>query len=276
MTGSESRAGADSDGFSDSRLLVKDFDGTVALTFEKLPAGIGVNEAYEIAIEGMFGSGALHKYLSEGGLDNRAPIEIVSQLSSAAGEDLEYLTQQFIDAKLKVLMTQIGNSFPDGSLWPRPSDGYLGLAGLLRKNRENAGKVDDLVLSSGHEPFIYKTYEVWGLEPPKHVIGEDTIRRTLLDTPGISLVKPSAGLMDMARDTWRRGYGIDTVPAEASVEKSRMIYVGDDDKKDGLMARRSGVRFCLLEQQASLRTWNEVAVRLNLGSLMVEGQDEDD
>jgi hypothetical protein len=58
--------------FCEAYLLAKYFDGTVAETFERSPNGIGVHEAYNLAVEGLFGAKALKRYMASGGLRNRA------------------------------------------------------------------------------------------------------------------------------------------------------------------------------------------------------------
>lgn len=65
-------------------LIAMDFDGTVANTFSAPSSGIGVCEAYMYAVEETFGLAALEKYVAEGGLRNRAPVEVVRQLAPDA------------------------------------------------------------------------------------------------------------------------------------------------------------------------------------------------
>ncbi len=151
------------DTFPQARLLVKDFDGTVAQTFEKSPSGVSVHEAYEIAVDTIFGAKGVDEYHRQGGLNNRAPIEVVTRLApDAEGAEHELLVAQLIDAKLGVLVGQIGKSLADGAQWPRPMLGYLDFREALQATREDGRLVDDLVLSSGHVAFIERVYDMWG------------------------------------------------------------------------------------------------------------------
>jgi len=65
---------------SNQFLLVCDFDGTIADTFTPSPNGFGVHEAYEYAIEQIFGKNGLSAYRELGGLQNMAPSEVVNNL----------------------------------------------------------------------------------------------------------------------------------------------------------------------------------------------------
>lgn len=257
--------------FCEAQLIAKDFDGTVALSFDKSPNGIGVNEAHELAIKSVFGGKALSNYLDNGGLRNRAPSEIVQEIAADADEhELDKLTTEFIDNKLGILLQEIGTRFPDGGVWPRPTPGYLSLREQVEEARQNGRLIDDLILSSGHEPFLEKTYEVWGTGMPTHIVAVETIKRLELKLPPGQLVKPSPVLMDAARNIWRQDYGIES-NVVTDDEKARIIYIGDDPNKDQQLAINSGIDFLLLEQGNSEETWQKVALRLKLGRTAFNG-----
>ena len=258
--------------FPTAQLLAKDFDGTVAQTFEKSPSGVGVHEAHELTVETMFGVKALDHYIDGGGLRNRAPVEVVQDLApDAKGDELDQLVSRFIDTKLGVLMGEIGTRFSDGSVWPRPTGGYLGLRERIEEARDNGLLIDDLILSSGHEPFIRKTYQAWSVGEPTHIVAEETIRQLALALPIEQLVKPSPVLMDVAHNMWRQGYGLNSTSEPALDERDRIVYVGDDPVKDGELAKSSGVDFMLLDPVNSLEIWQRVASRLQLGHTALRG-----
>ncbi len=259
-----SRQEETSQSFQKANLVVKDFDGTVARTFEESPNGVGVYEAYEIAIDEVFGAEALELYMKNGGLRNRAPAEVVQELAPGADyEELEQLTARFVHAKLDILLGEIGSRFPDGEVWPRPMPGYLDLREQVESARAEGQLIDDLMLTSAHEPFIFKTYEAWGVNRPTHVLAEDTVRRLDLGLPLQRLIKPSPLLMDLARSMWRQSYDLDSGD-ESDDELKRMVYIGDDPVKDGELARQSGVDFMLLDKDNPLETWRGLAARLHL------------
>lgn len=251
--------------FAQAQAVIEDFDGTAALTFEKSPNDIGVHEACEITVETMFGVNGLQSYIDAGGLKNRAPVQVVQELAPDADEnELSELTEIFTQTKLDVLMGDIGTRFPDGSLWPRPTSGYLDFCESLETARQQGAVIDDIILSSGHEPFIKKTYAAWGVQLPTHIVAVETIARLNLGLPVDHLVKPSPVLMGIAHSMWRQGYGLDQelpIPAE---ELSRMIYVGDDPVKDGELAANSGVDFMLVEPTNATWVWRTIASRLGL------------
>lgn len=268
----EEQAKKTPESFPAAQLLAKDFDGTVAQTFEKSPNGIGVTETYLLAVESMFGVKAIDQYLEAGGLRNRAPVEVVQELApDATGDELNQLVNQFNGAKLGVLLEEVGSLFPDGTVWSRPTAGYLDLRERVEEARSAGLLIDDLVLSSGHESFIRKTYKAWSVGQPTHVVDEEAIRRQALSLPIRQLVKPSPVLMDVVHNTWRQGYGLLAVSDHSPSERDRIIYIGDDPAKDGELAKSSGIDFVLLEAGSSEAAWEEVARRLQIGSMAIDG-----
>lgn len=246
------------DTFVDARLLAKDFDGTVALTFEKSPAGMDVHEAYNQAIDEVFGPDAVDTYHAGGGLKNRAPIEVVQSLvPDAPGADLNRLVAKLTDSKLAILMGEIGTRFDDGSVWPRPTNGYLELLEELTGAKNNGVLIDSLILSSGHEPFIRNTYDAWGVDQPDYVVAQERLHHLGL----ASFVKPSTKAMDAALLTWAEDYNTDT---SSPGLRDRVVYVGDDDEKDGEMARQSGIDFFLISPESAGKVWPKVATRIGL------------
>ncbi len=61
-------------------LFCFDYDNTIGDTFKPSPNKIGVLQAYEFAIESIFGPLGLKAYNQIGGLQNRAPGELVENL----------------------------------------------------------------------------------------------------------------------------------------------------------------------------------------------------
>lgn len=260
------------DSFGEARLLATDFDGTIALTFDQSPEGIGVHEAYDYAVKLMFGANALQRYVANGGLKNRAPISVVREMAQdATQQELLDLTEQLVATKLAVLFDQLGKRYADGSVWPRPTDGYMSFLEQIDQARSEGLLIDDLVITSGHEPFIRDTYELWGLRPPDHIVGEDTIRSLELDVPIEQVVKPSALLMDIARGVWRGHFGLDPQVDSGLDEQGRIVYVGDDRDKDGLLASNSGVAFVHLDRERAADGWLDAANQLGLGDLALRG-----
>ncbi|HMS50010.1 MAG TPA: hypothetical protein PKA02_01045 [Candidatus Saccharibacteria bacterium] len=68
----------DAEGVGVAMLGVSDFDGTQARTFERTPDGIGVNEAYRLAIGTVMGERALATYMRNGEHRSRTASEIVA------------------------------------------------------------------------------------------------------------------------------------------------------------------------------------------------------
>jgi len=253
------------DTFGSARLLVKDFDGTVAQTFEPSPSGINVEQASQQAIDVVFGASAVDEYVRDGGLRNRAPLEVVKALApDATPTELRVLQTSFVNSKLGVLISDVGSEFEDGSTWPRPMPGYLDLQERIESARSEGALIDDLILSSGHKDFIDAVYASWGIPSPTHIIAEEAMRERGLG----HRVKPSSVLMKVAHTVWADQYGVVFNRDIAADVRSRTVFVGDDPDKDGTLAKRSGVEnFHLINKDNSVETWGKIALWLNLEEL---------
>lgn len=204
--------------------LVLDFDGTIANTFEPSPSGLGVKESYEIAVRHLFGQSALNQYDLKGGLRNRSPREVVVELQLAGfGKGLEVTgaTDELVGLKIDCLINQIGQTLDDGAMWPRLTTGF---ADFWKQVVTNTSMFTAIV-SSGHRAFIEKTFLMHGLGLPKFMVTDDELRS--LPEP---LSKPDPRLWQHLLD-------------EAKVSFPSAFYIGDDQAKDGGLARNARVPF---------------------------------
>jgi len=264
--------------YSQARLVAMDFDNTVARTFEPSPNGLGVTQVCSMSIQEMFGSRVFKSFEDSGGLQNRAPAEVIRQLApDAEGIEHDRLVDEFISKKLEIIMGEIGKSLPDGALWPRPTAGYLELCKAIQGARARGSLIDEAIISSGHEPFIQEVYSVWGIQQPGIVIATETTQRAAqdLELSSESLVKPASILIQMARTAWALDYDVMTNPAAglSSDEQRRITYVGDDLNKDAGLAKNSGVAFEHInpnDPTSSWATWQRLADKFALGKLGME------
>ena len=180
--------------------VVSDFDQTLADTGQTSTAISGVEEACGIAMAEIFGEAGAF-WFARVGLQNRAPAELVqaalkelpsscietlyqyfkrARVSIAAelvpeGKGVELMwdrsdllpiaTELFVRAKLGVLYKQIS---PE---WPRPcGDAKMFLQYLARHQISRA------ILSSGHEMFVQKTFDMWGVSTPPMLTDDDLPR----------------------------------------------------------------------------------------------------
>lgn len=255
--------------FPNAHLAAADFDNTIALTTEPSPAGIGVIEAYEHAIDTVFDPDQLASYHNNGGLRNRAPLEVVSELMpDAYAAEIKAKEHELNRAKLDVLLGEIGTRFANGQLWPRPVPGYLEFRESLHETRHEGIRVEDAIISSGHEAFIKKTFDVWLVSYPSHIVAVET-----LDRVGRGhAVKPSSELMNVARGFWRAGYGLEFWQDATDDELARIVYAGDDIVKDGGLAANSGVTFVHIpDTQASQQGWQKMAIESGLIEAAAKG-----
>ncbi len=253
-------------------LAAHDYDGTIALTSEPAPNGMTVDLAYEAAVEHVFSdhSDAVALYHASGGMNNRAPTEIVSQLLRELGIEqdaaaIQSRSEDLVAAKLGHLKSQVGERLPDGAHWPRFTDGFESYWQYLGQK----GSITSAILSSGHEAFIRSTFDIHDLAPPDLFVTDDDMRPLTTLLPRKLTEKPSPLLMQLLHERW-----IDATQAASdhdpydsglfAAAARRTVYMGDSIKKDGELAHNSGVLFVHIRPQESLCGWQEAARALGI------------
>ena len=221
---------------ANTQLGVFDFDNTIAQTFEPSPNGVNVTHAYDCALEQLFGRANLLDAL--GGLRNRTATEVVCDVlakfpalrevaSHVVGSTMiALLPEALVRLKLGVLLKEIGRG-ADGTIWPKPCEGVFDVLTALRRQNTRIA-----IISSGHEPFIRRSFELWGEQCPNPMVTDDDLRR--LKCPAEKKAKPSPLLFELLYQK---------LGVRGKEEVGRIIYFGDDLLKDGQLARNSGVSF---------------------------------
>ena len=260
-------------------LIAFDFDGTLADTFAKSPRGIGVNEASAKAVADVFGEEGRRAFAVIGGLKNRAPVELIDMLSSYGDETLmtesarqyvrhhenefsdnvpegkgvslsalfhgggvshEVLAEVFVRRKLSILIQEISKE------WPRPMPGITDALAAIHALSNEGTPVRLAVLSSGHELFIRKCFETWGVPQPDILVTDDDLRGVKYRASH-EKIKPSVHLLAKLHQAWRRARGLPpddlNLSHERTMREEGMFYMGDDIKRDGKLAMDHGVFF---------------------------------
>lgn len=270
-----------------SYLLASDFDGTIARTFEKSPNGIGVKEAYLLSIKDVLGETGVGVYNRIGGLQNMAPAELVLAILAEgpkaelitnakvffgkASETLggvvpqgkgvpliwdesepdKVVTEMLVREKLIYLLQQIGTRFPDGQAWPKPCEGFINFWKSIQElNFQEDIHLETAVISSGHDEFIKRTFQLWGLNQPDYLVTEDDIRGVRYPKEMTRRAKPGQLQLAMAHREWLKRQKLDGVHFRLETvrqTRERMMYFGDDTKKDGLLAKGAGIPFGLIK-----------------------------
>ncbi|MBI5644813.1 hypothetical protein HY970_01830 [Candidatus Kaiserbacteria bacterium] len=236
-------------------LAVFDYDGTTADTAAPSPNGVTVTAAYSYALMEMFGVQDLLEEI--GGLQNRTPRELIEDI--VAGDRhlrlrtcgrryfethrdrlwamlptsrnrrprhsglIDTLTETLVRVKLSYLLDEIGHA------WPKPFDGVLDTFEAMRRDGTAAA-----IVSSGHECFIRKSFEFWGVPCPNVLLTDDDCRAYDIDP------KPNAGLIDLMLALSHR-YRTSAAPI---LQKRNIIgHFGDCEIKDGGLAANAGVPF---------------------------------
>jgi hypothetical protein len=206
------------------RSLLLDFDGTVALTFETSPNGVGVHAAYEHAVASLFGRKGLQCFTAEGGLKNRSPREVVVALQADGfkqSDGTSCLTDELVRLKIECLISEIGLPLPEGGIWPRLTQGFKPFWKSVKEDQF----VYTAIISSGHQAFIQRTFEVHELELPDHLLTDDELRNR-----EVPLAKPDPMLLC-------------ALAQMAGFNPPNPVYVGDDENKDGQFAANCGMPF---------------------------------
>jgi len=249
-------------------VFLTDFDGTVAQTFQSPPGGVGVIEAYELAIESVFGSDGLALYHQQGGLAMRAPGETVSLLLAAnarlsdrarqwhekggwklfdslvpeglgatvdwENESSKAAAECLVVCKLNTLVRQIGTAV-DSTVWPALCAGFGTFWPWLHNwSEENGLGLVAGVITSGHHTFVEETFVLHTLLRPVLLVTNDHTRAQPWSRQS-RLNKPHPELFDLVNQVWL-SEGADRQPLPAE----RTMFAGDDDRSDIGLAKGIG------------------------------------
>jgi HAD superfamily hydrolase (TIGR01549 family) len=237
--------------------LALDFDRTIAETFEEAFGARNVVTAYEYAIEDVFGEEGVVMYRSQGGLRNRAPMEIVMELGVPKDRLIE-MTNRMVERKLAYLLPAIGSKMESGELWPPLTKGFAEFWSATDELRAH-GRLLIAVVSNGHDAFINKAFDVHKLSRPDALVTDDDVRG-LSDVEPSRKSKPDPLILEIAAEK----LGIDKFDA----------YIGDNMVSDGGMARRAGIAFGHFDNHGDkdfehlhggfrFRDWNVLLSRLS-------------
>jgi phosphoglycolate phosphatase-like HAD superfamily hydrolase len=253
-------------------LILSDFDGTLVDTFTPSPNNLGVSEASSLAVRDVFGDEGTGTYESIGGLGNRAPSELVADilkenpgllkearnfakergLDWSGADSIKAITELFVQCKLKKLLGEVGEKFPDGRVWPALYDGVPKFFKKVEEiNARGEISLDVGILSSGHKEFIEKTFSLWNIKSPQVMVTDDDIRQRKYPEEQFRRIKPSSFLFAYAHWKWLSFQGVTPKSfdlASAIELRNRAIYIGDDPVKDGNLAREAKVPFCLFDR----------------------------
>jgi hypothetical protein len=250
--------------FGGQLLAAHDFDGTIAITSEPSPNGMTVELAYDLAVQQIFDYNALGPYRAAGGMKNRAPTEIVTDIYKERGltkslEAIHATTEDLVAVKLDYLNAEVGQRLTDGTLWPRLTAGFVPYWDAIQQN----GSITSGVLSSGHENIIRRILDVNNLLPPDIFATDDDMRPVTPFLPRDLLEKPSPFLMQVLHSRWLHHIEA-TEPKDTyhsslyAVAASNTLYIGDDVKKDGELAANSGVDFIHIDPLNAAPSWRVI------------------
>lgn len=246
-----------------SHLIALDFDGTIAKTFAKAPSGIGVNEAYDIVIRQIFGNRVFQFYTDHlKGHQNRSPSELVTLLLRKDGietpdpEEVMHISEHLVQEKLALMLDQIGQASIEGTVWPQPTNNFLYFWHWL--TQESNLPLKTAIISSGHEAFIRKTFNAWGVKQPDYLVTEDDIRQRKYPKELTRRVKPGPFPFAYVHRQWLNDNtitesGHSTIIDSARYFRERILYIGDDSAKDGGLARLSSVPFGHFKENEALQ-----------------------
>lgn len=260
-------------------LIACDFDGTLFHTFSPSPNGINVQKAYQLALDTIFGKGAGEWFFDLFGLQGRTPSEVIAQILNWDERKLNQayrfyeteegksghlipeckdgqlawdydrpettITQMLVGQKLKYLLNEVGQSDGNGKLWPQPCKGVLGFFRVIQQLKKGGIPIDVAIISSGHEVFIRNVLDLWRIPYPDIIVTEDDIRPKKLPSEPERKFKPGQLPLALAHQQWLKQQNLlrgNVNLIELGQEsKQRIMYVGDDPRKDTLMALRGRI-----------------------------------
>lgn len=280
-------------------LIACDFDGTLFDTFCPSPNGMDVKKAYSLALDDIFGQGRGEWFLTKFGLNGKTPSEVINVILTFTKDrivlidnarsfyeknegNFDYpipeckdgkltwdtnnpeisITQMLVGEKLKHLLKEIGQKDEEGIMWPPPSKDVSIFLKTVRGLKTEGFPIDFAIISSGHRAFIEKSLHVWNILQPDVLVTEDDIRPRRYPQELKIRFKPGVFPLALTHHQWLKQQGLNKndITRIGKESKERMVYVGDDPKKDMLMAQRARVEsFCY--PQTSWQTINETLFR---------------
>lgn len=261
-------------------LLPVDFDGTLVKTKENSPNGMNVGVACGRTIHDIFGPEGYRVYTDKlGGLQNREPGELMGLMLSEMGisVSVKEAAELFVAQKLRHLIPEIS---PE---WPKF---YPGVVEFFSDVQHGRYPLEVAIVSSGHNEFINRVFEVNGIDAPLNMVTSDDIRgRSQPDRP---LYKPNPYQLAVVHRRWKgKSEGLmHSRYVDLDHGKSMMAYVGDDPVKDGVLAERSRIPFIHMNPdgqdfvpnadrgQIGIHDFNDLRSLLDKsGNMMAEGRD---
>jgi len=215
-------------------LVAIDFDGTSAATFEDSSNGMNVHVASNKAIAEIFGSEGVHVYEKLGGLMNRDPGELITIMLKTMGLSSEPkdITELYIQKKLSYLIPEVS------PIWPRL---YPGVKQFFLAVGKGELPIDIAIISSGHDSFIQRVFDANGIPQPNILVTSDIIQSR--EMPRRARYKPFTYQLAEAHRQWEGSNNIHERYVGRAHGKSNMIYIGDDEKKDGGLAEQARIPF---------------------------------
>ncbi len=263
-------------------LLALDFDKTAADTTIKSARGLGMGDVYALAVADVLGTEGSRIYQAQGGLNNRAPSELVQQIFAAAadrsilfaqarsfwsahadvlgsfvpegkgaslvwshGDNVAVVGEILVRQKLSYLAQEVGKVLPDGRVWPPPCRGFEEFWSVVADLKRNYD-ITTAIISSGHDSFIQQTFDAWHLARPDILVTEDDIRGLKFPQEMEKRVKPGQLPIALAYGMWLRDQktaGVYDDNESFDARRERVMYFGDDIQKDGGMALTANVPF---------------------------------
>ncbi|PKL72546.1 hypothetical protein CVV26_00855 [Candidatus Kuenenbacteria bacterium HGW-Kuenenbacteria-1] len=140
---------------------------------------------------------------------------------------------------MRIFWNEIGTRFPGGTVWPQACSGFLEFYRALNNPLEFG------IISSGHDLFIEKCFEVWGIEIPKIVVTDDLMRSRRCDNfSQAERVKPGVGPFKIFCEEYKKLYA-------KNLNKDQVLYIGDSAKMDDDFARNCKISFILFNPNES-------------------------
>ncbi|MEA2715242.1 MAG: hypothetical protein QOG91_270 [Candidatus Parcubacteria bacterium] len=185
---------------------------------------------------------------SNGTLDQYVPAGKGIPLIWPDALPLPVITEAFVRVKLRELIKQIGQPLADGSSWPKPCRGFRIFWDRYCRARsafyETWGvRLDFGIVSSGHDNFINKCFDAWGVPRPDFMVTDDDLRsRAHAHLPPALRSKPSPEPFKILYREWQEETQAGGNGSKAGRIRNA-LYIGDSAEADGGLARNLNLPF---------------------------------
>jgi hypothetical protein len=257
------------------RLVLVNFPGTIARTSMMNRDGLNADDAYQDAIQEIFGPEGFQRFYDNKDLHNAPATQVVMYLASRPElaknlrnyceicnihDDFELvdpipiLVKEFVDLYTSYLKLTIGTICFDKQIWPEIHTGFGEFQNQLKRSNIDLG-----IISPFPEGFIREVFNFYHLGQPLICVGPNDGF-----DPNFSWHASDPDWIDIAINEW-----IEINPElTVSYALKNTVYIGNDITIDGKLANSKGIPFWFFSQNVNFDLLESQRIFSNYGQLV--------